>query len=327
MARLSLSFGFLVLAFLHLFVSPGLAAPSPSPLVRRAKCTTLRIRKEWRTLTTAEKSAYLAAVKCLQATPSKSTRQGVKNMFDEFQASHIDLTNQIHQVGQFLPWHRHYTTLYANAMRDICGYQGPATYWDWTLDADGSKNLVDSPVFNATYGFGGTGSGSQRCITTGPFKDTVLHLGPGSAVGDHCITRSITNSARSNINAANVQTTLSKTTFESFRTYLENGPTFAGGTHGGGHITVGGEMINPASSPGDPIFYLHHGNLDRIWWKWQSADLTNRLNAVSGPTTQGQGGKNLTLDFMLPYTTLSSSIAVRDIMDIESEPSCFQYAD
>jgi hypothetical protein len=51
-----------------------------------------------RTLTTDEKTAYLAAVKCLQSTPSKSTRQGVKNMFDEFQASHIDLTNQIHQV-------------------------------------------------------------------------------------------------------------------------------------------------------------------------------------------------------------------------------------
>lgn len=169
-------------------------------------------------------------------------------------------------------------------MRDICGYQGPAAYappfipfqsfphppfsryWDWSLDAEGTKkyvfnplisiiyspyiSLVDSPVFDATYGFGGTGSGSRRCITTGPFNTTVLHLGPGTAITDHCITRSISNSARSHINAANVQTTLSRTTFETFRTYLENGPTFAGGTHGGGHITVGGEMTNVASSPG-----------------------------------------------------------------------------
>jgi tyrosinase len=36
------------------------------------------------------------------------------------------------------------------------------------------------------------------------------------------------------------------------------------------HIAVGGTMNSP-SSPADPLFWLHHANIDRIWAEWQSA--------------------------------------------------------
>jgi len=33
------------------------------------------------------------------------------------------------------------------------------------------------------------------------------------------------------------------------------------------HVWVGGDM-SPASSPNDPVFFLNHCNVDRIWEAW-----------------------------------------------------------
>jgi tyrosinase len=38
------------------------------------------------------------------------------------------------------------------------------------------------------------------------------------------------------------------------------------------HMYAGGnKMPNPAVSPQDPLFWLHHANIDRIWDQWQTA--------------------------------------------------------
>ncbi len=67
--------------------------------------------------------------------------------------------------------------------------------------------------------------------------------------------------------------------------------------HTAGHyihaVDPGGD---PATSPGDPVFYFHHGALDRLWWIWQMQDPDKRLNAVptgrgaSMPDMPGMGG-------------------------------------
>jgi len=33
---------------------------------------------------------------------------------------------------------------------------------------------------------------------------------------------------------------------------------------------------DPFISPGDPAFYLHHGQVDRVYWIWQNLDFANR---------------------------------------------------
>ena len=45
-------------------------------------------------------------------------------------------------------------------------------------------------------------------------------------------------------------------------------------------------MLDPIASPGDPIFYLHHTWLDKVFWGWQSLDLPARLTDIGGPNTQ-----------------------------------------
>lgn len=42
-------------------------------------------------------------------------------------------------------------------------------------------------------------------------------------------------------------------------------------------------------SPGDPAFYLHHGQIDHVWWLWQMQDPATRIedwtSAVNGAFT------------------------------------------
>jgi tyrosinase len=51
-------------------------------------------------------------------------------------------------------------------------------------------------------------------------------------------------------------------TFTAFQSAIE------GAVHGGVHNAVGGDMAT-AASPSDPLFWLHHANIDRLWSKWQ----------------------------------------------------------
>jgi tyrosinase len=60
-----------------------------------------------------------------------------------------------------------------------------------------------------------------------------------------------------------VQAVLARTTFTGFQRDLE-------AVHGGVHNAIGGDMMT-SHSPADPIFFLHHANVDRLWAQWQAA--------------------------------------------------------
>ena len=53
-------------------------------------------------------------------------------------------------------------------------------------------------------------------------------------------------------------------TFTEFQTALE------GSVHAATHNAVGGHMAG-ASSPTDPVFWLHHSFIDKIWADWQAS--------------------------------------------------------
>ena len=59
-----------------------------------------------------------------------------------------------------------------------------------------------------------------------------------------------------------------------------------GGVHGGGHLTIGGDPgADFYASPGDPAFYLHHAQIDRVWTIWQALNAGNRTSQVYGTGT------------------------------------------
>ena len=78
-------------------------------------------------------------------------------------------------------------------------------------------------------------------------------------------------------------------------------------------------------NPIDPIFYLHHTNLDRIWRKWQEIDPSSRLYQVSGRSSITPPYQNVTLDFGLDMGGFAPTKPIREVMDIHSGPMCYTY--
>ena len=44
------------------------------------------------------------------------------------------------------------------------------------------------------------------------------------------------------------------------------------GIHDSGHVWVGGTMLSITTAPADPIFWMHHAEIDRLWAEWQTAN-------------------------------------------------------
>ena len=55
--------------------------------------------------------------------------------------------------------------------------------------------------------------------------------------------------------------------------------------HPAGHFSVGGLQNDPFASPGDPVFYLHHAQLDRVWAFWQAENPSKRTFEIGGTQT------------------------------------------
>jgi tyrosinase len=75
----------------------------------------------------------------------------------------------------------------------------------------------------------------------------------------------------------------------------------------------------------DPLFYLHHANLDRVWAMWQDMDLEVRLRDISGYSSFFAPFVNVTLDYQLNYSTLAPPIAIRDVMNTRGTTLCYEY--
>lgn len=57
------------------------------------------------------------------------------------------------------------------------------------------------------------------------------------------------------------------------------------GVHAGGHFTIGGIESDAFASSGDPAFYAHHAQVDRMWTLWQNLNPRNRTKQVYGTST------------------------------------------
>ncbi|OTB02039.1 hypothetical protein M426DRAFT_74842 [Hypoxylon sp. CI-4A] len=283
-------------------------------------CTnaTITVRKSWDTLDVPTRADYLRAVNCLAAKPARTPKSivpGVVNRLDDFTAIHINQTNIIHQSGYLLPWHRLFLWEMETALRDECGYKGHLPYWDVPrFSEDQSK----SRVFDGSMvSFGGNGAAVPHepqkvilpglavnftlpkpagtgggCVTDGPFKNFTISLGPiakevidpankfGFEPNPRCLSRDFYDPASKGVlNWANATTIVASDNIKALRNNIEDL------WHLNSHTFVGLEAADPFSTPNDPIFYLLHAQIDRLWAIWQGQDLEHRTYAIDGNRT------------------------------------------
>ncbi|KAI5842479.1 hypothetical protein DFP73DRAFT_515115 [Morchella snyderi] len=348
-----------VLCLTTLSIASPITSPKPSDISLASRdsnrCREPIVRKEWRSLTKNEKKKYLAAVQCLAKKKSTGAVSGADSIYDDFQGVHSSQTPNIHFVGHFLPWHRYFVSAYEKALREECGWTGGQPYWDWLIDSQSGIDMASWSIFDPKTGFGGNGPFVEideslnflgivgrtggGCVQDGPFTfdKFKLSLGPShdvNASNPHCLTRDFAEPiALANLVPEVIEEMMSKTTYGAFARRTEGEPSFdVKNVHGGGHFGVGGVLgaIGDAyNSPGDPLFYLHHANLDRIWWQWQQQDRKERYKDVSGPIVPfdytNLSGGNVTLDFTIDLGKLGKPVPLSQIVDPESGTVCFRY--
>ncbi|KAH8691329.1 hypothetical protein BGW36DRAFT_305206, partial [Talaromyces proteolyticus] len=274
------------------------------------------VRREWRTLSFEARQNYVAAVQCLS---DRSSRLGLNTTrYDDFVYSHLAVADHTHNTPLSMPWHRLYTQKYEHVLRNECGYYDSLPYWDWTLD---STNPSISPVWSNEYGLGGNGSLPDNCIIDGP----LAHMKPQYPT-PHCLKR---NFGIKNMYGINYTTSIvedlitTATTYHDFRLRLERGP------HRFVHIGIGGEMAEFWSS-NDPIFFLHHAQIDRLWWRWQRQAENGQIRGYDNIT---EDGNSFELDENLPisdhdilkFNGLGDDITAGDVLSTETSILCYRY--
>ena len=149
----------------------------------------------------------------------------------------------------FLPWHRLMLRfMELNLQRVLEDPTFGLPYWDWTVDgspaADGSPPASAASMIWDKQWMGGQG-GSPSLPSGGDLK----------AAFDTQATPAL----------ATYDVPPWDKSSDGFRNRLEG---FKGtGLHNQVHRWVNGDMA-PAHSPNDPVFFLHHCNVDRIWEGW-----------------------------------------------------------
>lgn len=195
------------------------------------------------------------------------------------------LRNSAHGGPVFLPWHRLFLLrLEQQLQRVLDDADAGLPYWNWAADGAGPGNPADAPLWQPELLGPARGE-----VTTGALADLRVRLvGFGTqlwSVPPRPLVRQAGADTPSLPTPADVTWALgppSDTAYDrapwdattnAFRNRLEGwlDPTGRGEPrlHNQVHVWVGGDM-SPGTSPNDPVFYLHHANVDRLWETWMT---------------------------------------------------------
>jgi tyrosinase len=193
-----------------------------------------------------------------------------------------------HSSWYFLPWHRGYLAAFeAIVAKTVAGLGGPGDwalpYWNYLNASNPQARRIPQAFLDANLP-----DGTPNALSQAPRGGTQV-LGPQS-----WLPRDITLAAMTQTRYTAATGTLALGGGESsFAHFGSQAGSLELNPHNLVHVMVGGVpptagfMSDPNLAGLDPLFWLHHCNIDRLWEAWQAqAGNTQETGAVwsSGPT-------------------------------------------
>ncbi|KAJ3103683.1 hypothetical protein HDU97_009936 [Phlyctochytrium planicorne] len=316
----------------------------------QAACSRVRIKKEWNRLSSSEQRSYVKAVETLMGRKDigPNARRAKEMSYNDFVNLHSSQTSWVHNGVSTSLLIRYPFITTGFFFRDGSG-QGsggmneatflPALVWAWDeaiIDAgfrgDGGDEL-GSPVWDwslvptpdswqragmlTSQYLGTTGkSEADACLTDGIQKKQ-KGWAPFQGDRDQCLKRVWANQGFYDASTVNGYLNDNEE-YDVLRRNVENVHVnvhvYVGGT-GSGNSAIG-DMANVALSPNDAMFYLHHGMVDKIWFRWQKACNGRHMNSYGSSTSSVSVNDDI--------RGFEGVFKVRDVLNAE-ESLCFTY--
>ncbi|MFD0007887.1 tyrosinase family protein [Streptomyces sp. NPDC127178] len=228
----------------------------------------MAVRKNQSVLSSAEKRDFLEAVLELKNN----------GQYDDFVRTHNEFimsdTDQGERVGHrspsFLPWHRRFLLAFERELQQV-NPDVTLPYWDWSTDSTPESSLWASDFM------GGGGRSRDGQVMSGPFAHISGRWSIDAQIDTRpFLRRALGGGGRSLPTRADIESVLEVDTYDAppwnstsrgFRNFLEGWRGV--NLHNRVHVWVGGHMATGAS-PNDPVFWLHHAFIDKLWADWQA---------------------------------------------------------
>jgi len=244
--------------------------------------------------------------------------------------------NGAHRGPVFLPWHRWFLLeLEAQIQRVLADQDFGLPYWDWAADGDRTPAQQRASTLWTAAVMGRTNSTGR--VVSGAFtvaRGFRVRLDHTQQQGLFATNRSLRRTGGVQLatlpTSAQVQAIINdhpvydalpwnSGSASGFRNLVEGNLAFSNDSpaelHNRVHVWVGGDML-PPTSPNDPVFYLNHCNVDRLWARWQARHPAAGYRPITGSQTLAFHRRNDPMFRPFWWTNNDPTVRPRDMLDV-----------
>lgn len=208
----------------------------------------VRVRKNANKLTPLERGRFLSALAKLNGSG--------QGRYKEFRDMHVEglPKEEAHGGAGFLPWHRAYILDFERELQSI-DPEVTLPYWRFE---EAAPNLFSRDFLGVA-----DGNGRVQFAAGNPLRGWIAHGAAGIERGDGIGPQTVLQLVKEKETIA--PGGVLRPTYTEFR-------EIEGNAHGSAHNgSDGGWIMSHGTAPRDPLFFLLHCNVDRLWAKWQYA--------------------------------------------------------